>query len=284
MHFHKDIQKRFSPNISEKLKQKNINYNLDVYSYLDLENQKTIAPKVVVGDTLKKLELLQLIKSSNFEHIIQGEKEALDAALVHIGEIYESKDLFDFYKKQIKNCEQNILEFSFSSFLQKKELLTLFSNKLPASVETRLGPLLRLVSDELVTNALYNAPLVKIQNKEKFEYNKGQKPSLFFAGLSENRIKLCCLDFFGNLNLQDLIARMIDVLLKGYSEAMSMERTRGAGLGSSIILDEAESLTVLVQPKVATYFEVQIPIHLGNKAREHLNKSIHFLEIKGDLK
>lgn len=283
MQFFDNVKDKFKPDIENKIAEKNCEKNIDVFGMKKFLSNENYIPnnnvQVLIADSLNKHQLLNSITKKNVNHILQGDSEILESEVLKICDLYSTLNIQEFDSLQKIKLDSIILNMSFSSFNEKKIIITHLLNCLPASVETRLGPIVRQVADELLTNALYNAPGFEITNKEGFKYDSSQAPSQLQIGLQKNKLKITCTDFFGSLKLKKMIERMLNVISSGYSESMNLAQHSGAGLGSSILLDRAEVLTIIVEPNKCTYFEVEMSTHLSNKAREEKLKCIHFIEL-----
>lgn len=279
MKFYNGLEEKFNSDLIAKCKAIASSEELHICDISSLNQIPIKKKKVLIGENLKKDDLVNLIRDENIHHILQGSSDEIGQELWKIASIYSNKNMNTLYKWEKSSLNNLIIEASLSSFDDKKKILEQLNQKLPDKIESKLGPLIRLLSDELLTNALYNAPGVAIDDKQKFKYPKHATPSKYLIGIEHNKIKICCLDYFGSLNVVDLIKRMTKVISDGYSDSINQQQGRGAGLGTSILLDQSESLTVVVEPGRATFFEIQLSSHLSNKSREEKLKSINILEI-----
>lgn len=283
MQFFDNVKDKFKSDIEKKIAEKKCKKNIDLFGmnkFLSSENNiQTNNVQVLIADSLNKQQLLSSIAKKNIDHILQGDSEALESEVLKICDLYSNPSIHEFDSLQKLKLDSIILKMDFSSFNEKKIISDHLLNCLPSSIEARIGSIVRQVADELLTNALYNAPGVEITNKESFKYNQLQPPSQLQIGLQKNKLKITCIDYFGTLKLKKMIERMLNVISSGYSESMNLGQHSGAGLGSSILLDRAEVLTIIVEPNKCTYFEVEISTHLSNKVREEKLKCIHFIEL-----
>lgn len=279
MKFYNGLEQKFTADVVAKCQAIAPKGELHVCDKASLNQVPKKKKIVLVGENLKKSDLIHLMENEGVHHIIQGSADDIGQELWKIVTIYSSKNVDILYNKEKSSLNNIYIETSLASFEDKKKIIEQLNKKLPDKMETKLGPLIRLLSDELLTNALYNAPGIVINDKQNFKYPKNNTPSKYLIGTEHNKIKICCLDYFGSLNVVELIKRMTKVISDGYSDSINQQQSRGAGLGTSILLDQAESLTVVVEPGSATFFEIQLSSHLSNKSREEKLKSISILEI-----
>lgn len=279
MKFYNGLEKKFTSDLIAKSISTHTIEELHICDLGSVDQVSAKNKKILVGENLKKNDLLHLMKEKKIHHIIQGSAEEMSQELLKIASIYSIKRVEELYELEKSKLNDIFIEAFLSSFEDKKEILDHLNQKLPSKIESKLGSLIRLLSDELLTNALYNAPNVVINDKQKYKYPAQATPSQYLIGVEHNKIKICCLDYFGSLNVVDLIKRMTKVINDGYSDSINPQQSRGAGLGTSILFDQSESLTIVVRRGHATFFELQLSSHLSNKSREEKLKSINILEI-----
>lgn len=137
---------------------------------------------------------------------------------------------------------------------------------------------IRLVADELMTNAVYNAPFAntneKMDRKNCVTLEEGLFATIKLAWIDE-RVVLVCEDPFGSLQIRPFL----DGILRCYEEnpANCINWSKGgAGIGSFFIFANCLSLFIGVQANQKTVFGcVFFPTREGRLLTEK-NKGIHY--------
>jgi sigma-B regulation protein RsbU (phosphoserine phosphatase) len=104
---------------------------------------------------------------------------------------------------------------------------------------------LKVISNELITNALYNGvatreslnPKEAISRKENI-FLKGSEHILYTAGLDENAVAISVQDTFGKLTR----TKVIESLARSFKEKTPEEKVGGAGLGLYMIYNHSNQM------------------------------------------
>lgn len=139
------------------------------------------------------------------------------------------------------------------------------------------------VTDEFVTNALYNAPYVdpvtfvnqkinRLTTKVKLDHGKQAR---LFAAHDEKRFLIGVEDPFGSLDVKSYLHR----IYKCYSSVKDSINfgEGGAGIGSYIIFNTGSSLYYGVQPGQKTLLVCVVPMKISRRQREDLPKHLHWI-------
>lgn len=153
--------------------------------------------------------------------------------------------LAGFSNLQILTDTERNLTLSFRKSTQKSEILHELEVFLAKNPKTKsLSDICIQSADELITNALFNAPVdadgermfLNIDRQEAVEYPPDKKATLF-ACFSDDRITLGCEDTFGSMT----VTEMYQYLRTNFSSDLSIprENTGGAGLGLKMIMENS---------------------------------------------
>ncbi len=194
--------------------------------------------------------------------------------------------------KDLKKQQQiQGLDWSFSKASDKEHVLSELEQYLGSvSKSATLLTEVRLIADELFTNAVYNAPFVNIKtgaNQEKdrrdqtVQMTDGKMGSLFVANDSE-RIVIGCKDLYGALNVRSLIRRIRTCLTDGLGQSMNMEGKGGAGIGSYMVFDSSSSYYAGVVSGESTIVCCALPIKMSGKKRSQVPKNLSYFHIGGE--
>lgn len=139
------------------------------------------------------------------------------------------------------------------------------------------------VTDEFVTNALYNAPYVnpitfvnqrinRLTTKVKLDHGKQAR---LFAAEDGKRLLIGVEDPFGSLDVKSYLNR----IHKCYSSVKDSINfgEGGAGIGSYIIFNTGSSLYYGVKPGEKTLLACVMPMKISRRQREDLPKHLHWI-------
>lgn len=157
---------------------------------------------------------------------------------------------------------------------------------LAAKVNQTLVAEVLLVADEMVSNAIFNAPFVPLDNQRSGIDRKSNVLSENFTELaqfklflSDTTILVSCVDFFGRLNIGAFLQRILDCYDQGLAKKMNMGHG-GAGIGSHMMYHHSMGMYLAVQKEHATCVACAFPRSLSSRKREGLAKTLHIFDIK----
>jgi hypothetical protein len=122
---------------------------------------------------------------------------------------------------------------------------------------SRLTDICMQVSDELISNALFSAPIDKNgvhvydgkDRRSEIVMVPNRKPT-FFACVSDSRVVVGCEDKYGSLEKEKLMAHLINLFKNERSKAR--ENTAGAGLGFKYMIENAASIYIYSESGLKT--------------------------------
>lgn len=140
-------------------------------------------------------------------------------------------------------------------------------------------------ADEMVMNAIYNAPFVNSLGKleapaldsEKVRRGAG-KLGLIFAGVHEKQLVIGCVDEYGSLHIDSLLKRIQTCFTGGIAENVNWSGVGGAGIGSFMLFKLSISYHIAVQKGRQTLVFCKIPVGMSARKREEEPKNLHFHE------
>lgn len=140
-------------------------------------------------------------------------------------------------------------------------------------------------ADEMVMNAIYNAPFVNSLGKleapaldsEKVRRGAG-KLGLLFAGVHEKQLVIGCIDEYGSLHIDSLLKRIQTCFTGGIAENVNWSGVGGAGIGSFMLFKLSISYHIAVQKGRQTLVFCKIPVGMSARKREEEPKNLHFYE------
>jgi hypothetical protein len=129
-------------------------------------------------------------------------------------------------------------------------------------------------SDELITNAVFNAPFAqKIDRKTSDLEIPGGKPVIVELSVGETDVMVTCADPYGSLNIEAFFKKMLACYRQGLGASINYGEG-GAGIGSFMIFDPCLSLIVGMSPGKRTTFHCRFPIKMSSKTRRSLPKNL----------
>jgi len=141
------------------------------------------------------------------------------------------------------------------------------------------------VTDEFVTNALYNAPYVDPvthvnQRVDRLTTNvklpAGKQARLFLAEDGQ-RLLIGVEDKFGSLSIQNYLTGIVRCYTSGVKDSINFGQG-GAGIGSYIIFNAGSSLYYGVIPGQTTLLACVVPYRMSRRSREGLPKHLHWIK------
>ena len=245
---------------------------------------ESLSPQEVLKTSLE-IQLPQLIQKTTFK----AECEKKSAILLY----HKTSVLFDLPLAAILSPSSvgeesekalTLFERTLSSSAEKKPILAELEKQLIPLCKSTLIPDVMLVRDEILSNAIYNAPFVDQGNSRvgasrlKGEVTFG-RPARFFAGHDGERLVVGCLDLYGALNVEKLIRRIESCYHTGAAANMNRSEEGGAQIGSYLVFQSCLSYYVAVEPGQRTLVAATFPLQLNRKKRETLSKNIHVFKV-----
>jgi hypothetical protein len=260
-------------------------------------NTRSVLPPLIIGDHLSSIVVLQLCKDKGVRHVVQRSN------LEPKSETNLAKFMMDHPAEFIKfpisailgvpnpsvETELKVADFkvqidSPNSKFGLEEELKQYARKFknPASAIYDIS----IVADELITNAIYNAPYVGVQNTtsgpardpKNIVIDPKKRPELF-AGSDGVRIVVGVRDYFGQLNTSNLIKRIQACYETNLLDQISYKEG-GAGIGSFMIFDSCAGMYIAVEKGRSTTICCSFPVGMTARKRSLIPKNIHILNLQ----
>ena len=246
---------------------------------LEYKENRTI---ITVG--LDREQVIADLNKNSATHLVQPggmafEKELSSAAyLLKNEEMYYSfpvATILDAQQVGIKR-EAELIKFDrrFSNDSEKIELQIALEEMLKKNINSRaLLTEIVGVSDELITNVLYNAPHVPADNStsgiqrttQGVKLDKG-KTGRLVCGMDNERVVVGCEDPYGALNLSAMLGRLQKCYQDGVADSMNTG-PGGARIGMFLMFNSATSFYAGVIPGEKTSVFCVFPYKMNNKKR-----------------
>lgn len=267
----------------------------------DEKDGKPTAPGIETGKILlcRKIEpgeLLKYLIEQGIEQVVQQVNPLFDTEVSSALIISRAPEqFFEFPLSTILTPHQvgveaekkaNLAEIPFHRSEQKHQVLdSIIATVKKISPRSTLAEDVRLVCDELFSNALYNAPFVAagktVERTEKISIDPA-KSGRFLVGADSERVAIVCEDQFGSLDLDALVHRIKRCLELGKGEkTINFDVVGGAGIGTFMIFETCVSLYAAVDQSKKTIFACLFPIHSAYRNQVHEAKNVHFFKKAG---
>jgi len=134
------------------------------------------------------------------------------------------------------------------------------------------------IFEELYMNAIYDAPNEAKKQKLKSAALVDQAAHLCLVR-SETQLGISFSDNYGSLNSQKFLRRLREIYKEGAGQVINLRNEGGAGIGCSLMFENASSIILGVIPGVQTLVSCVIPLGLNNRQRAEIKKSLHLVQI-----
>lgn len=272
------------------------NLVLEISSPTELDGARPLPP-VIIGDQLSTLVILDLCVDDGVRHVVQRsnlgllEERQLSAAMQERPKDFISFPLSMIFGDLSASAAQEARNQSLNIAISAPEMKSHILDQLKefASKHAKQKSLqydITLAADELITNAIYNAPFVDSENLTSgpsrtagnLKIDPAKMPR-FFAGSDGQRIVIGAKDLFGSLNVDSMMKRIRRCYQTNPRNEMSFG-IGGAGIGSFMMFDSCTSMYVAVDRGVSTTICCTFPVAMSAKKRSAIPKNIHILDLK----
>jgi len=271
-------------NINDNIKLVVCGYQNTDESLIEIENlkKKFSQLKIVMltEDKLKKILVEDWIHSFYPDNIITFEYENLDKDLNEINTVIDkilSNEIFgmDRYLSDDSIIKEIIIKSAKDKQAYLSEIIEFAEEH---KVRKRILSSIEQIADELILNAIYNAPLDEkgkdkykmVIRSEKIDLQEDEYALLKY-GIDNNKFVISVTDYFGRLTKD----KVLGYLHKCFSDTnfRVSEDSGGAGLGLYIIYSKVQQFVINIKPNVKT--EVITSFNLNRKSKDVQDKMFH---------
>ena len=251
---------------------------------------------VGVADCLAPERALHLATTANLMHVVQRQGHCFNEEMRSAENLIATPDAF----REFPLCSilhpghaspalervPLLADIHFNSSINKRDVMSSITVSLQNQHSQTMIEDVLAVTDELFTNAIYNAPFVDFgsglnpgvsrQDQTEIKYG-GDKFARMILATDGTRLVIGCEDPFGSLNLPRYLHRIKETYVRGPAATMNFG-PGGAGLGSYIIYNAGASLYFGVWPGTATVIFCVIPLGMSYRKRAQLPKHLHWIQ------
>jgi hypothetical protein len=262
------------------------------------KKNQTPPPPVAEVDSAAPYKVISFVLDEGFKQVVQAshpfhQGEAATTTLLSVNPtVFFEHPVSSVFSPD--NCgpqsdAQYILyRRKFSEAQEKKTVIQEVENSLAGKVKsTSLRADLIVIVDELITNAIFNAPFVDQENKtsgvsredRSVRMHEGMSGEISVAS-DNDRILVVCRDTYGSLNPDKMLARVRNCYTQGVAANINMSGGGGAGIGSYMVFNSSISFFVAVHVGKSTVVGCVLPLKGSGRMREGMLKNLHYILLK----
>jgi hypothetical protein len=231
---------------------------------------------VIVGESLEADETIDLLRHPAFNHLLTHVADPDEDQLVVTSGRVASKDIFGLEKYLAWGAlahERMVLTYAH----KRDALLEVAGYAEEVGVRRALIAKIESVTDELLMNALYDAPLVHPNARKNGEENA--EPAELRWACDGRYFAVAVRDHYGALRKEAILDH-----LERARSSRGMPRTdgRGAGLGLFFVMRAATRFIANIHSGVATEVICLFDMKTSGRAADSCAKSLHIFTIGED--
>jgi hypothetical protein len=246
-------------------------------------------PKVVVfGDTLEEDALVALLRRASCDHVIAFQKEPDEDELVVTAiKLTNRHDIFGLEKYLAWGV--SVREREVADYEQKRAaILEVADYAREAGARRQVASRIESVADELLMNALYDAPAVRLGVRPRIGERSravlgplGSEKAQIRYGCDGRRFALSVRDNYGELRKDAILDHLQRARAERGAPRTADDEGGGAGLGLYFVVSAVTSFVCNIRPGHLT--EVVCLFDLKLSGREHAcARSIHIFTSQND--
>lgn len=256
----------------------------------ETKHKDSLSGNILVVNEESLPELVQPIFMHKAFHVVRKSASLLRLELIVAGLMLLKHDTFyedpatlllKFFKLQQSGDNVQVQRHEIKSTAEAAPVLSGLRGVLPVSIGEAQAVEIGIVLDELLSNALFNAPvdrqkkyLFKGRSRgEDFALPSGHSISVQLAA-SPTHLMILVKDSFGSVDSTALLKRLRQIYAANEPPTPRVG-LGGAGLGLKMVLDRVESLYLLSVPEKYTLAGALIPLNKGIKKMFTTPKNLH---------
>lgn len=220
----------------------------------------------LLEDGLSESQIIDLAFRKNINYVIQNSIHPLSDKIKLLKRIESSQDLY--FHEDLSFFESNYGKHKiiFDRDTPRSSILNLAFHRLQLNINMSRTMALKSGMEEIIMNAQLDA----------INLSKDKTPRKLYLILEkgENLVAVSVIDPYGSLSNDKFLGRIESCLNIGLSASINQSRQTGAGIGSAIIFNAADSLFLGSIANKKTRVVAIIPYNISEKKQEKLQKSI----------
>ena len=258
------------------------------YEELKSANADDLNNIIATYDIGESQQVLDVAVDANCRHIVALQNECALEDIEISRFINAHPDEFwtapvEYIIEHTQELANEQLNLNFCEIIQKKNMISEIEKFVSGknSINSTLVTDILNVSDELISNAIFNAPKMNTENSNVgFDRHCSQakmgegKVGSYDVVLTEKNVYLKCEDPYGSLNVKAYLDRIRKCYEKGLGESINMG-PGGAQIGAFMVYNLVRNLYIGVETKQKTIICCVIPLEKSGKKRSLQPKSLH---------
>ncbi len=244
--------------------------------------------KIGIGDKLSSERLLNFAVKYRFSHILQRSSTDHEKQYLTSRIMLEQPDLFFKHPlssildpENIKASNEkklSLFEIKFKTAQEKNMGLEAVVDKLQKTIKDQiLLSDIKLAADELMCNALFNAPYIVDRELPDKSKSRKVKNAQLFIGATPGELVIGCEDNYGSLDVVKLLARVRDCFSRSVGAGISNLGNYGAGLGTFMIFSVCSSMYFAVDKNEHTLVCCSIQLRPRRERYRAFSKTLHLI-------
>ncbi|NUN04580.1 MAG: hypothetical protein HUU57_02350 [Bdellovibrio sp.] len=256
----------------------------------ETQHKDSLSENILVVNDESLPELVQPIFSQKAFHVVRKSASLFRLELIVAGLMILKHETFyndpatlllKFFKLQQSGDNMQVQRHEIKSTTEAPAVLSALRGVLPVNTGEAQAVEIGIVLDELISNALFNAPI----DRHKKHLFKGRSRGEDFAlpsghsiiiqmASSPTHLMILVKDSFGSIDAGGLLRRLRQIYSDNEPPTPRVG-LGGAGLGLKMVLDRVESLYLMSVPEKYTFAGALIPLNKGMKKMFATPKNLH---------
>lgn len=240
---------------------------------------------IIMGESLEDDEVVRLLRTLPMNHIISDAHEPDEAELVVTSEKLLSGDIFGLEKYLAwgaKIHEKEIITYTD----KRRSLIDVAAHAKEAGARRPIIAKIESVTDELLMNALYDAPAIRdgVSRKTRIDKSTDGEIPLDEAALlryaSDGKyFAVSVQDNYGELHKEAILDHLTRARAeKGRPKEANQGGTGGAGLGLYMILSSVTRFIANIEPRQRTEVICLFDLRQSGRTANAVAQSLHIFE------
>lgn len=248
----------------------------DEISIIDVSSPlpKGLDPRkiIILSDRLEPADVIEQAAQKGVRHIVQKGHGNLETEIRIAAEMMTNLD--SFLKNTVKTfgIQGKELIIDFNSIQQKEEVKQkIFNHIQPIPPLRTLADAVLLIADEMIMNAMFDAPGNLNRTKDVLPDGKMARVLLTY---DKKQLIVACEDPFGSIEDAKLMKRL-KACYTGDQVTDINFGPGGAGIGCRMMFDNSTAMYFAAKKNVKTITCCQLPVDQGLKATLTMPKNLH---------
>lgn len=233
------------------------------------QREATASACYMVTDNLSAVDCLSTLRGQKITSLLQNSIQSLSDKLSFLKLVdYRAEDYF-LEKVSLLNSEVITVNFDLQD--DRTQIIEQAFHNALLDIDMVKYQYIHQVALELVMNAQIDAP--KVSSKTNV------RPSVLVVekNIEKDLVAVSVIDYYGSLDCYKMLENIYAAHKDGFRNSMS-KNSIGAGLGSALVYEYADSLFIGVIPGEMSRVTAVLPYGVSEKRVNQTQKSIHIIK------